>query len=378
MKLPLHIKNQEFDFDFQEYRKKYSWVEDMFNTEQDSIHHSEGNVGIHTEMVMKSMTSLEDFKILNGENKETLFLSALFHDVEKRSTTKIEDGRIVSPGHAKKGEKTTRGILYREFEIPFVQREQICKLVRHHGLPLWIFDKQNPDKSLIETSLLSNTHFLYLIAKADIMGRECEDKEELFYRIDLFKEYALQLDVYNKKKNFITEHAKAIFFEKENSFIDYEPFDDTICEVTMMCAIPGSGKTHFIEKNYSLPIVSLDEIRRENKIKPEDKYATGYVIQLAKEKAKSFLRKKQSFVWDATNFTKQIREQLIGLFREYNARVKIIYLEVPYKTLQEQNKNRDYPVPEVVLERFIDHLEMPSHSEAHKVEYYYLAQKQNL
>lgn len=99
---------------------------------------------------------------------------------------------------------------------------------------------------------------------------------------------------------------------------------------------------------------------------------------MAKEKAKSFLRKKQSFVWDATNFTKQIREQLIGLFREYNARVKIIYLEVPYKTLKEQNRNRDYPVPEVVLERFIDHLEMPSHSEAHKVEYYYLAQKQNL
>jgi len=126
-----------------------------------------------------------------------------------------------------------------------------------------------------------------------------------------------------------------------------------------VCGLPGSGKDFFISQKFNLPVISLDELRRQHKIKPGDKYATGFIIQLAKEKAKEFLRKKQSFVWNATNLTKQIREQVIGLLRSYNAKVKIVYVEVDYKKLLHQNLNRDYPIPVI-----------PSVSEAHQVEYY--------
>lgn len=370
METPLHIINDNFDFDFKTYRTNYQWVQDMFKTEQDSIFHAEGNVGIHTELVMNAVKILPEFQTLTAVEQEILFISALFHDVEKRSTTIIEDGRIISPGHAKKGESTTRSILYRDFNCPFYKREKICKIVRHHGLPLWIFEKPNPTKSIIESSMVSNNYLLYLIAKADVIGRECEDKDNLFYKIELFKEQAKEINVLTHSKFFIDNHSKQIYFEKDNSFVDYVAFDDTEFEVIVMCGLPGSGKDYMISRKFNLPVISLDELRRQHKIKPGDKYATGFIIQLAKEKAKEFLRKKQSFVWNATNLTKQIREQVIGLLRSYNAKVKIVYVEVDYKKLLHQNLNRDYPIPVSVLERFIDKIEIPSVSEAHQVEYY--------
>ena len=160
-----------------------------------------------------------------------MFLGSLFHDVEKRSTTRIEDGRIVSPGHAKKGEVTTRNILYRDFDCNFSLREQICKVVRHHGLPLWIFDKQSPIKSIVDASLNSKNYFLYLIAKADILGRFCLDKEEMLYRIELFKEYANEYDLLYNSKEFFNEHTKSIFFEQDDPYIEYVPFENNFCSI---------------------------------------------------------------------------------------------------------------------------------------------------
>ncbi len=67
--------------------------------------------------------------------------------------------------------------------------------------------------------------------------------------------------------------------------------------------------------------------------------------------------------------TRQIRQQVIDLCEDYGGRVKLVYVEVPYKKVLHQNMNREYPIPETVLERFINKLEMPSPSEAHFVEY---------
>ena len=93
------------------------------------------------------------------------------------------------------------------------------------------------------------------------------------------------------------------------------------------------------------------------------------IITVAKEKAKEFLRAKTSFVFNATNITKDMRSRWIGLFTDYNAKVKIIYIEVPYKTLLKQNSDREHKVPENVIDKLIGKLEMPDFKEAHEVEY---------
>lgn len=81
------------------------------------------------------------------------------------------------------------------------------------------------------------------------------------------------------------------------------------------------------------------------------------------------LRQKKPFVWNATNITRQLRSQLISLFTAYGARVKIVYLEVPWAQWKQQNVRRKYAVPEAVVMRMASRLEVPQPDEAHSVEY---------
>lgn len=88
----------------------YDWIADMHGVPQDAFHHAEGDVATHTQMVLEALMGLEEFKDLPDEEKAILRIAALLHDVEKRSTTYQEtDGRIVSPGHAKKGALNRNG-----------------------------------------------------------------------------------------------------------------------------------------------------------------------------------------------------------------------------------------------------------------------------
>ena len=151
--------------------------------------------------------------------------------------------------------------------------------------------------------------------------------------------------------------------------LEYEPYDDLEFEVVVMSGLPGSGKDYYIKNVLDLPSLSIDDIRREFKLSPTNKKDNGQAIQLTKERAKEFLRAKKSFVFNATNITKSLRGKWISLFLEYRARVRIIYLEVPYKTLLSQNHNREYQVPESVIESLLSKLEIPSYDEAHEIEF---------
>lgn len=370
-KFPEYEVNKALDWEV--LVNKYSWIADMQYVMQDPVWHAEGDVLTHTRMVVEELLELDEFKLLSEQDKHILVTAALFHDVEKRSTTLEEtiNGkvRIVSPRHAKKGEFTSRDILYKEMNTPFEIREQICKLVRLHGLPIWAISRDNPQKEVIYASTVVNTHLLYLLAKADALGRICEDKDEQLLKIELFKELCTEHDCFGKTKAFKSNYGRFLYFNKTESSPDYEPYDDLICTVTIMCALPGSGKDTFIKRHLDVPVLSLDDIRRANKIAPTDKKNNGRVVQLAKEQARVFLRSKTSFVFNATNITVDMRSRWIGLFLDYNARVKIVYIEVPYKRLLKQNANRNYKVPDNVLAKLIRKLEIPTVREAHEVEY---------
>lgn len=370
-KFPKYTIGEALDWD--DLSRSYDWIADMKAVPQDSIWHAEGNVFTHTKMVVEALIALPEFKELEEQDKHILVTAALLHDVEKRSTTKEEeiDGqvRIVSPRHAKKGEFTTRTFLYKSLKTPFLIREQICKLVRLHGLPIWAISKENPREEVIYASTVVNTAHLAMLSKADVIGRICEDKDDILFKIDLFKELCKENECFGKTKSFSSNYGRFLYFNKKEIAPNYTPYDDLICTVTVMSALPGSGKDTYISKHLKQPILSLDDIRRENRIAPTDKKNNGRVIQLAKEKAKSFLRKKTSFVFNATNITAEMRARWISLFTDYNARVKIIYIEVPYSKLKKQNLNRKYPVPKSVIEKMIGKLEIPTTKEAHDIEF---------
>jgi putative nucleotidyltransferase with HDIG domain len=109
--------------DWNALARSYSWVRDMEGVPQDPRHHAEGDVATHTRMVLDTLTALPEYRALNTSVQEVVWMAALLHDVEKRSTTfREEDGSIVSPGHAKKGAGTARQILMTEFDVPFATR----------------------------------------------------------------------------------------------------------------------------------------------------------------------------------------------------------------------------------------------------------------
>jgi tRNA uridine 5-carbamoylmethylation protein Kti12 len=64
-----------------------------------------------------------------------------------------------------------------------------------------------------------------------------------------------------------------------------------------------------------------------------------------------------------------MRSQLIELLTSYKARVKLVYVEQPYKVWLKQNADRPEMVPQNVLEKMLFKLEVPKPSEAHEVIY---------
>jgi putative nucleotidyltransferase with HDIG domain len=351
--------------------QKWNWVKDMQGVPQSPIHHAEGDVAVHTQMVLKELIQLDEYALLTEQEKEIVWTAALLHDVEKRSTTSTdENGNIVSPGHAKRGAQTTRQILYIDFSVPFFIREEIVALVRYHGLPLWVFEKPNPVQALLKASLEVNTKLLVLLAKADVLGRVCTDAKELLYKIELFKELCIEQDCWGKPKVFASVLSKFQYFRKEDREPSFEVFDDTKTAVVLLSGIAGSGKDFYVAKNYpNTPVISLDDLRRKAKVDYKDARGNGRVIQAAKEQAKEYLRNQTPFIWNATNITLQMREQLIDLMEPYKPTIKIVYIEVPYKKLITQNSNRNFSIPNIAIEKMIDKLEVPRAWEAMEVEY---------
>lgn len=314
----------------------YDEISDMAGVIQDSIHHAEGDVAIHTQRVINSVKSLPEYKTLTEREQQILWISALLHDVEKRSTTREEEGRIISPGHARKGELTTRRFLYEKVPLSFADREQIAALVRFHGLPLWVMDKTDPKKALIAASLRVDCYLLALLAKADVLGRDCDDKQGLFDKITLFMLYCEELNCWRRPAPFPSDEACFHYFYTENSTdCNYEPYPEKGSDVTILCGLPGMGKDTYIRQFCAdIPIVSLDDLRRQHNIKPYNRDANGWIAQKAKEQARIYLREHKPFVWNATNITRQMRDQLVTLFYRYNAKITLVYIEVPYAQWQ--------------------------------------------
>lgn len=359
------------NLDWEHLSQSFSWIRDMEGVKQDPIFHAEGDVSVHTRMVLEALQSLASFQELDEQAQHVLVAAALLHDVEKRTCTLIkEDGRVSSPRHAQKGEYTARQLLYQDVPAPFAIREEVAKLVRYHGLPLLIFEKPSPQRYLLQASLEVNTKLLSILAAADVLGRICPDQEELHYRIQCFNEYAQEQACFGVAYPFSSALSRFTYFQQMEGSPMYEPFDNTWSEVVLMAGLPGMGKDSYIQQHLSSwPVISLDNLRRKHKVTHRDPKGNGRLIQLALEEARSYLRRQESFVWNATNLTRSTRKKLIDLFTSYRAKVRIVYIEVPFQQWQQQNLEREYAVPAKVVMKMLKRLDIPSIAEAHQVDY---------
>lgn len=340
---------------------------------QNPDYHAEGDVYCHTEMVCGELTKLPEWRELTGEEKELLFLAAAFHDIGKVNCTKQEDGKWTSPKHTIVGEKEFRRMAYREngrFGLTFRQREIVAKLIRYHGMPVWFLKKKRPEFELIKAAESIPLRLLYLLSKADVQGRliSTNADEHLGEYVELFADHAKELSIWDIPHAFADAYTKYQYFHKEDLWQGAELYDDTEFDVILMSGLPLAGKDTWIGKNgREMSVISLDAIREKLGIPPSKK--SDKVAHVALEQAKELLRRKEPFIWNATNIVRETREKLVKIFAGYGARVHILYLEVPYSELLLRNQKRERYIPKNVLEDMIRKLEIPAPWEAYEVEW---------
>ncbi len=338
---------------------------------QNPEYHAEGDVYRHTEMVCEKLTELSEWQELNPDEQELLFLAAAFHDIGKPVCTKLEDGNWISPRHTIVGEKEFRRIVYQDagrFGLAFSQRETVAKLIRYHGLPIWFWTKKRPERDLMKAAESIPLRLLYLLAKADAKGRLGNPAEEFSEQVELFGDYTKELGIWDCPQLFANPYARFQYFQKEDMWQGADLYDDTEFDVILLSGLPLAGKDSWIEKNGGdTPVISLDDIREELKLSPAK--SSDKAVHTALERAKILLRRKEPFIWNATNIIGETRQKLVRLFAGYGARVHILYLEVPYQELLARNRKRARYIPEQVLERMIRKLELPESWEAYEVRY---------
>ena len=75
----------------------FPWVRALEACPQDAIHHAEGNVWIHTRMVLETLVDLPAFQALGAEEQRAVYIACLMHDIAKPATTRREDdGRVTA------------------------------------------------------------------------------------------------------------------------------------------------------------------------------------------------------------------------------------------------------------------------------------------
>ncbi len=349
--------------------QEFAWIRALRECPQDPVHHAEGNVWIHTGMVLEALGRDGRFAEAGERERDILWAAAALHDVAKPETTEVQaDGRVTAKGHSAAGAMRARRILW-ELGMPFAAREEVCGMIRYHQHPFFLVEREDAQRVAAGISLSARCSLLAVLAEADMRGRICGDLQRVLDNIALFGEYCREEGCWEGARHFPSPLARFEYFRRPERQIDYAAFDATVVEVIVMCGMPGAGKDTWIRRNAGdWPVVSLDGIREEMGVAPTENQ--GAVIQAAKERAREYLRKRQRFVWNATNLSRQLRQQTVQLMADYGARVRLVYVEAGAATLFAQNRGRERVVPEAVMERLLGKWEVPDVSEAHVVEYH--------
>ena len=351
----------------------HDWLAPLQCTEQDPPWHAEGNVLAHTKMACETLVQNERWQQLSSRDRNVLFMATLMHDIGKPLCTKTENGKIVSPKHGIKGAQLARSILWRKFGMSgeyerIKMREEIVSLIRFHSLPYRFWDRPNPLFTVVNASINVRCDYLALLSEADLLGRIADNCDESLSILDMFRQYAVENDCFDKPYPFKSAHSRYAYFAGILDHPAEELYDDTWGEIVMMSGLPASGKDTYIAKHLShMPVISLDQLRQTMRVSWYDDQSP--VIEAAREMAKNHMRKREPFVLNATNLSLQMRQSWLKLFRSYNARIRIVYLETTWELLLLRNKKRPSPVDESAIFKMLDKLEPPTLAEAHDIDW---------
>ncbi len=342
-------------------------------TPQDPYYHAEGNVWIHTRMVIAALMDGADYIDASPDERFVLFYAALLHDIAKPATTVIDadSGRIGQPGHSKRGAIDAR-IFCWHAGVPFALREELCRIITVHQLPFFALagnkNGQTAEFLVRKLSHELDLRLLAAVAQADMEGRSFEKKSDCLVDIELFRELARDEQCYGHPKRFADRHTQVAYFRGAGIAPDFVHHQNPGSTVTMMCGLPASGKNHWVAQHRPhLPVVSIDDAREQLGLRHGAN--EGAAAHRAIDFAKEMLRTKAPFVWNTTHLSAQMRKKTLDLLFAYDAQVEMVYLEQPAPVIFKRNTKRDTSLSNKAIERMLFKWEVPLPTEAHFVQY---------
>ena len=157
--------------------KLFPEIQDLIGVPQDPEWHPEGDVFVHTQLVVdRARELIED---LSYPRKVTVMLAALAHDFGKPATTEFLEGRWRSRGHEEAGVPPAESFLDR-INVHTIDgynvRAQVIALVREHLKPGEFYKKRDEvgDGAFRRLARRCEPDLLYRVAKADSLGRNAE------------------------------------------------------------------------------------------------------------------------------------------------------------------------------------------------------------
>jgi len=157
--------------------KIFPEIQSLIGVPQDPEWHPEGDVFVHTCLVIDRARELVDD--LSYPRQVTVMLAALAHDFGKPATTEFIDGRLRSRGHEEAGVQPAESFLNR-INVHTIDgydvRAQVIALVREHLKPGEFYKKRDEvgEGAFRRLARRCEPDLLYRVARADSLGRNAD------------------------------------------------------------------------------------------------------------------------------------------------------------------------------------------------------------
>ena len=135
----------------------------------------------------------------------------------------------------------------------------------------------------------------------------------------------------------------------------------------VMCGLSGSGKstiaTQIANENSNTVIVSSDAIREELTGNYEDQEHNEEVFKIFHDRIRKNLENKKNVIADATNLTMKSRRAIMMKVNGLEVHKVCVIIPKPFEQCKIDNKNREHPVPNEVLDKQIRIFQIPFYEE---------------
>jgi tRNA nucleotidyltransferase (CCA-adding enzyme) len=164
-------------YDLSVVEQLFPEMQALVGVPQEEAWHPEGDVDVHTLLVVDRARELIDD--LPYPKQVTVMLGALCHDFGKPATTKFFDGRWRSHAHDEAGVEPTVSFLDKLgiFTLDgYDARGQIIQLVRYHLLPGMFYNQRETlgDGAFRRLARRVEPDLLYRVSRADTLGRNAD------------------------------------------------------------------------------------------------------------------------------------------------------------------------------------------------------------